>query len=150
MKSIFSIFMVLMLIITIMWGMSGIGTEITGNSNLDTASVNLINNVTNILENDFNPDANFDAAVKNLSGEDAKFDDEDVFAREFLEGKSEGNVQEQRTTSITKLPDLMILVMGVPEQDLFIYKLIAGLILVMFGVIAGFRVFFGGGKITDN
>jgi len=149
MKSLYSIFVVLMIAITIMWTMSNIGTEVVNNSNLDSESVTLIVSVSNELNDNFNPNSSFDAATSRLAG-NGSFDDEDVFAREFLEGKSEGETQKQRIVSISKLPDLMILSLGVPEEDLNIYKVIIVLFISVILAFAAYRAIFGGGKVTDN
>ena len=49
-----------------------------------------------------------------------------------------------------KIPDLIILSLGIPQQSVAWVKGIAILILTVILGFAGYRVFFGGGKVTDN
>jgi hypothetical protein len=149
MKSIGSIFAVLMLVVVVFGAMQIVGNEVAGNSNLDNESVFLIANISNNVDNNLNADSSFDEASSNLTV-NATFDSQDVFAQEFLEGKSQGQQKQGIVKNLVKVPDLIILSLGVSQQDVAWIRSIVLLILTVLIGFAGYRVFFGGGKVTDN
>lgn len=149
MNSISSIFMVLMLILVVMFGMQTVGNSLSSNSNLDSESIALISNFSTNLDNDLNYDTAFDPASTNLSN-GSNFDSEDTFAREYLEGRNEGQSQEGIIARAVKIPDLIILSLGVSQSAVAWIK---GIILLIITTILGFaayRAFFGAGKVTEK
>lgn len=149
MKSIGSIFTVLMLILVVFSGMRIVGEESISNSNLDTQSVSLIANISNNIENNFDIDGSYVEVRSNLTINDT-FDNLDVFAQEYLEGKSDSKGKTGLIKNAVQIPDLIILSLGVPQQDVGWIKAIVLLILTALLSFAAYRAFFGGGKITDN
>jgi len=149
MKSVASIFFALMLIIVVFYSMQVIGEQSLTNSNLDSDSIALINNFSNNLDNEFNVNNDFDEFSSNLSV-NGTFDNQDVFAQEYLEGKSDGTQKTGIIKKAIKIPDMVILSLGVPEQDV---SWIRNIILLIITVVLGFalyRAIFGGGKVSDS
>jgi len=149
MKSIGSIFVVLMLVTVVFTAMVQVGQESVSNSNLETESVVLIANVENGVNNNLDYNSSFDEFGSELT-ENATFDSEDVFAQEYLEGKSEGQQKKGFISTITTIPDLVILSLGIPQNSVIWIKGIFALIITVVLSFASYRAFFGGGKITDN
>jgi hypothetical protein len=149
MKSFGSIFAVLMLIVVVFTSMQIIGEESIDNSNLDSESVTLILNVSNNLNSNFNIESSFTESSSSLS-ENSSFDSADVFAQEFLESKSQGQQKQGLVKNIVKIPDLIILSLGIPEESVSWIKGFLLLIITVILSFASYRAFFGGGKITDN
>lgn len=152
MKSIASIFFGLILIITIFYSMSIIGTEsFTSNPRLSEQSQDLVVNLNTNLENNFNLDEDFSQSSSNLTDpKNASFDSQDVFAREFFERESQTNQNTGLIKTLVNIPDTFLLVLNVPEEDITIYRTILLLILSALLTFAGFRAIFGGGRIQDN
>lgn len=149
MKSIGSIFIVLMLAVVVFYGVQVIGENSSSNPNLDHDSKALISNFTNNLNDNFDVTTDFNEFDSNLS-DNSSFDSQDVFAQEFLEGKSEGTKKQGIVSKITKIPDMVILSLGVPEDSVAWIKGILALVLTTFLGFAAYRAIYGGGKITDN
>lgn len=149
MKSIASIFAALMIIMVVFYGMQVIGEESIDNTNLDAYSVALINNFSSNLDNDFNVEDDFDKFSSNISG-NGTFDDQDVFAQEYLEGKSEGQKQQGIIRKATKIPGMIVLSLGIPNNEVKWIVAIISLVIVVYLGFAGYRAIFGGGKVTDN
>jgi len=149
MKSLGSIFAVLMLVLVVFGAMQVVGEEISENSNLDNDSVSLIANISTNVDNNLNVETSFQEAASNLTV-NATFDSADVFAQEFLEGKSEGQQKQGLVKNLVKVPDLFILSLGAPQEDVGWIKAIILLVLGVILSFAAYRAFFGGGKVTDN
>lgn len=149
MKSIGSIFGVLMITLAIFSAMIIVGEESVSNTNLDSESVLLIANISNNVDNNFNVDSSFVEVRSNLTT-NSTFDNSDVFAQEYLEGKSDSTGKTGLIKNAVKVPDLIILSLGVPEQDVLWIKAIIILVITALLSFAAYRAFFGGSKITDN
>lgn len=149
MKSFGSIFVVLMLFMGVFVSMQIVGEESINNNQLSTESKQLIANYSSNIDGNLNLASDFNEASSNLTT-NATFDSEDVFAQEFLEGKSEGQQKSGIVKNIVKVPDLIFLSIGLPESSLIWIKSIIGLILGVILSFAAYRAFFGGGKVTDN
>ena len=149
MKSIGSIFVVLMLILVVFSAMRIVGEEGISNSNLDAQSIALISNISTNIDSNFNVDGSFTEVRSNLTV-NSTFDNTDVFAQEYLEGKSDSTGKTGLIKDFVKIPDLFILSLGIPEQDVSWIKGIMILMITVMLSFAGYRAFFGGGKITDN
>lgn len=149
MKSFGSIFTVLMLFMSVFVVMQIVGEQSINNSQLEQSSKNLIFNYSSNLDGNLNLDSDFDEASSGLTA-NATFDGQDVFAQEFLEGKSEGQQKGGIVANIVKVPDLIFLSIGLPESSLIWVRSLIGLILGVLLSFAAYRAFFGGGKITDN
>lgn len=149
MKSIGSIFIVLMLFMGVFVSMQVIGEESINNNQLSLESKQLIANYSSNIDGNLNLASDFDESSSDLT-QNATFDGEDVFAQEFLEGKSEGQQKGGIVKNIVKVPDLIFLSIGLPESSLIWVKSFIGLILTVILSFAAYRAFFGGGKVTDN
>jgi hypothetical protein len=149
MKSIASIFFGLMLIVIVFYGVQVVGEESKDNTNIDTFSVDLINNFSNNLDNEFNINTSFVELESNLSI-NSTFDSQDVFAQEYLEGKSDSTSKTGLITKLSKIPDMIIISLGVPENSVIWIKSIIALIIGVILSFAGYRAIFGGGKITNT
>lgn len=149
MKSIGSIFIVLMLILIVFTAMVKVGEETVTNSNLQTESVILIANVEKGVNNNINYSSSFNEFSSGINASN-NFDGQDVYAQEYLEGKGEGRQKQGLIATITTIPDLFILSLGVPQDSVIWIKGIVALIISVMLSFASYRAFFGGGKITDN
>lgn len=149
MKSIGSIFGGLIIILIVFNIMLLVGNESVTNSNVDTESVLLVAQVETGINTNFNYTTSFNEFDSNLTT-NATFDSQDVFAQEFLEGKSEGQQKQGLISNIVKVPDLFILSLGVPQSSVIWIKGILLLVISVLLSFAAYRAFFGGGKITDN
>lgn len=149
MKSFGSIFVVLMLFMGVFVSMQVIGEESINNNQLSTESRNLILNYSSNINGNLNLASDFNEASSNLTT-NATFDSEDVFAQEFLEGKSEGQQKSGIVKNIIKVPDLIFLSIGLPQSSLIWVRSLIFLILTVILSLAAYRAFFGGGKVTDN
>jgi len=150
MKSIRSIFLFVAILTILFYGLGTVVTEaFTNNAYLEEESQDLAVNFNNNLENNINQSTAFDTFSSELSA-NGTFDNEDVFAIEFFERQSQSSEQQGVIRSIYKFPDLIILALGVPQEDVWVYRTF---IITMIGVLIGFalyRAFFGGGRIDDN
>lgn len=151
MKSIYSVFIVILLTVTVFYSMNIVGTETATNpnNNLDNDSITLVTQFNSKLNKSLNLDSNFSEFDSNLS-ENGTFDNEDVFAQEYLEGKSSAEKKVGIIGTIYRIPDMFILSLGVELEDVTIYRTIILLIVGVIVSFALFRAFFGGGKVTDN
>lgn len=149
MKSIGSIFFGIVLILVVFYGVQVIGEASKANTNIDSFSVSLINNFSKELDNEFNIETDFNELKSNLSI-NSTFDSEDVFAQEFLEGKSSSSSKTGIIKKLTKIPDMVILALGAPENSVIWIKSIIVLVITVLLSFAAYRAIFGGGKITDN
>ena len=149
MNSISSIFGALMLIVVVFYGMQVIGDEVIGNSNLDNTSIILIGNISNELNQELNYSTDFNEFETNLS-QNSTFDSEDVFAREFLEGRNEGNTKQGVIARAIKIPELVRLSLGVPRAAVaWIYGILITIITTILA-FALYRAVFGSGKVTER
>tara|TARA_R100001591_G_scaffold80768_1_gene87836 strand:+ start:1214 stop:1663 length:450 start_codon:yes stop_codon:yes gene_type:complete len=149
MKSIGTIFVVLMLFMSVFIAMQQVGEESFSNSQLSDDSKSLILNYSSNIDGNLNLNNDFGESQSNLTT-NATFDSEDVFAQEFLEGKSEAQQQTGIIRNIVKVPDLIFLSIGFPESSLIWIRSLIALIITTILAFAGYRAIFGGGKITDN
>jgi hypothetical protein len=123
-----------------------VGNESASNTNLDADSQTLILSYNDRLKNNFNYSTSFNEGSSNLTNI-TNFDSEDVFAQQFLEGKTEGEKKQGIVKNIIKIPDMIILSLGVDEDEVTVYKFILLLILVTLLGFAAFRVAFGAGRV---
>jgi len=149
MKSFGSIFVVLMLFMAVFVSMQVIGEESITNNQLSLESKQLIANYSSNIDGNLNLASDFDEANSGFNSSGG-FDGEDVFAQEFLEGKSGGEQKSGIVANIVKVPDLIFLSIGLPESALIWVRSLIALIIAVLLSFAAYRAFFGGGKITDN
>lgn len=149
MKSFGSIFVVLMLFMSVIVAMQIVGEESINNNQLELSSKELIANYSSNIDGNLNLASDFNEASSNLT-QNATFDSEDVFAQEFLEGRSEAQQRSGIVQNIVKVPDLIFLSIGLPESSIVWIRALIGLILGVILSFAAYRAFFGGGKVTDN
>lgn len=147
--SVSSIFTVIMLMVVIFGGMQIVGNNIASNTNLDTDSQALIGNFSDVYDRDLNVSSSFDESASALSA-NASFDSADDFSREFLEGRSEGNKKQGIISNAIKIPDLIILSLGVPQGAVLWLRSIILLVITTILAFALYRSFFGGGKVTEK
>ncbi len=138
-----------MLIIFVFYGLQIVGDEVIDNSNLESSSVALINNISNNLDEELNYENDFSEFQSNLSG-NSTFDSEDVFAREFFEGRNEAQEKEGIVARTIKIPDLIILSIGLPQASVAWIRNIVLLVITTILGFALFRAIFGGGKVTET
>lgn len=149
MKSLGTIFVVLMLFMSVFVAMQVIGEESYNNNQLSSSSKALILNYSSNIDGNLNFVDSFNQSASNLTT-NATFDSEDVFAQEFLEGKSQAQQKQGIVKNIVKVPDLIFLAIGLPESSLIWIKSLIALILAIVLSFAAYRAIFGGGKLTDN
>jgi len=149
MKSLFSIFVVLMLFTTVFYSMNIVGQEIHSNDNLDNESKVLISNINTNLNNDFQMDTSYNELQSNTSV-NGTFDNADVYAQEYLEGKSQGDSKIGIIRTIWKMPDMIVMSLGVDQDSVTTFKAIIMTIVGVLFSFALYRMLFGGGKVTDN
>jgi len=120
MKSIRSIFLFVAILTILFYGLGTVVTEaFTNNAYLEEESQDLAVNFNNNLENNINQSTAFDTFSSELSA-NGTFDNEDVFAIEFFERQSQSSEQQGVIRSIYKFPDLIILALGVPQEDVWV------------------------------
>ncbi len=149
MKSFGSIAVVLLLLMTVFTCMQIIGEQSFNNDQLSKESKALILNYSSNIDGNLNFASDFDESQSTLAA-NATFDGEDVFAQEFLEGKSDAQQKGGIVSNIVKVPDLVFLSIGLPESSISWLRVLVGLILGIVVSFAAFRAIFGGGKVTDN
>jgi len=150
MKSFGSIFAIIMLFITVFYSMNIIGITSLATGDLDDQSKSMVVDLNSNLQTNYNLSTDFSSAQSNLTDGNATFDGQDVFAQEFLEGKSSALEQAGFIETIWSIPDTLIISLGVNQQDVALYKSIILLIIGAIVSFATFRAFFGGGRVTDN
>jgi len=147
MKSVFSIFVVLMLFVTVFYSMQIVGNEVYFNDNLDNDSKTVITSFNAQLNNNFNYTNEFDPASNNLTNGSSNFDNEDVFAQQYLEGKRDAQQNIGIISTIWNMPDLIITSFGAEQSSVAWIK---GILLTIIGALIAFvtfRAIFGGGKL---
>lgn len=149
MKSFGSIAVVFLLLMTVFTCMQIIGEQSFNNDQLSKESKALILNYSSNIDGNLNFASDFDESQSTLAA-NATFDGEDVFAQEFLEGKSDAQQKGGIVSNIVKVPDLVFLSIGLPESSISWLRVLVGLILGIVVSFAAFRAIFGGGKVTDN
>jgi flagellin-like protein len=149
MNSISAIFGLLMLVVIIFTGMQVVGEQVVDNSNLDATSVALIGNYSDRLNNEINATNDFGEFQTNLST-NSSYDSADDFSREFLEGRNEGNKKQGFIARAIKIPDLVILSLGVPQLAVAWVRNLILLIITTWLSFAAYRAFFGSGKVTEK
>ncbi len=138
----YPIIVMIFIVVVVFTGLSHIGSEITGNANLDNVSKTLIQNFNNDL------DANFgDLTESNLTLNGSN-SNQDAFTLQFLEGKQQAETKVTLVDKIKIIPDLMFLAIGVEEENLAIYKGLLAAFLLIIVSVATFVAFFGEGRIT--
>jgi len=149
MKSFESIIFVVLIFLIIFTGMITVGVEIMEkNPNLDEDSIGLIGNLTGELNINFNA-SQLGPASSNLTA-NGTFEGQDPFTLQFLEGKTDAQKQLSLAGKIKRIPEIIILSLGVDRDDLSMYLTFIFIILGLFVAFASYRAFFGGGKLTDN
>ena len=149
MKSLGAIFTILMLFMSVMVAMQIVGEESYDNSRISSQSKALITNYSSNINNNLNFDNDYNITESNLT-ENATYDSEDVFAQEYLEGKSGSDSRGGVVKNIVKVPDLILLAIGLPESSVVWVKSLIALLLTVILSFAAYRAIFGGGRVTDN
>lgn len=140
-----------MAILTILFYAVGtvVTESFTNNPYLEEESQDLATSFNTNLDNNFNSSTDYEPFQSTLSA-NGTFDNEDVFAIEFFERQSQSTEQQGVIRTIFNVPDLVILSLGVPEEDVLIYKTFILTVLTALIGFALYRAFFGGGRIDDN
>lgn len=149
MKDFFTIIIVTLLVVFVYTGVSVIGDDVIDNPNLDTESVNYILSINYELDTNFN-ESQFDESTSDLAGENATFDNQDTFSKEFLESQASAEKKVSIVKRITKVPDIILIAVGIDEDYISAIKWIIVTLLGIFIAFATYRAFFGGGKVTEN
>ena len=132
-----------------MYSMSSIGVSaLSKNDNLDDTSVSIIGNLSTTVESDFALNSTFDESQAAING--SGFDQDDVFAQQFFEGKSDSTKKAGVITSIAKAPDTILLSFGLPDESVSTFKTILLIVIATAVSFATYRAIFGGGRVTDN
>lgn len=141
----FPIMVVVFIVIVIFSGLNLVGQEISGNSNLDDASVTLITNLGNDIDTNY---GDLTLTTSNLTNGSIGNEGQDPFALQFLETKQQANQFLDIVNSVITLPDLFLLGIGIDEENILVYKLLLGAFIIMLIAVATFVAFFGEGRIT--
>lgn len=149
MKDYLTIIIVSLLIITVFISAIEIGEDSLGNSLLNDDSKDLIEDISKKQSQDFD-ESNFDEGDNTLAENDSTFDSEDTFSREFLEGRSDAQKKTNIAERITKIPDLILISLGVPREFVTPFLWIITTLLSIFIAFATYRAFFGGGRVTEK
>lgn len=126
----YSISIVVLTIILVFTPLAMIGDEVITNDNIDDDSKNMIISINYRIDQDFNR-SDFQDETLNVS-ENSTFEGTDAFSRDFLESQAAAEKRTNTVQRITRIPDLIILSIGVPEKFVTEIKLI---ILTIIGVI---------------
>lgn len=149
MKDFLTIIVVSLIFVAIFGAAINVGQDKTSNSRLSSDSVTLIQNISYYQQQNIDQD-DFKEGENTLAGNNSNFDSEDTFSREFLESESSAQKKKPLAETITKIPDLVLISIGIPDNALSGIKWI---IVTLIGVLlsfAAYRAFFGGGKVTQD
>ena len=149
MKDFLTIIIVTLLVITVFIATINIGEHSLDNSLLTDDSRTLIEDIATTQDQEFNNEQ-FEEGDSTLAEDDSTFDSEDTFSREFLEARSEGQKKTNLAERLLKLPDLIFISIGVPDSAVSSFKWVVSALLGIFVSFAGYRAFFGPGRITQN
>jgi len=151
MKDIYGIFIIVILALVLYSGAALVGTEAIGKGYLDGDSINLIGLYDGQVAT---LNSNLTAQKEKVElGYEVEPDSNTLsdFYRTFAESKSKVQTFTDGIKLLYKLPDILIL--SIPftnEEDLTIYKMLIGLIVVLWVAIALFKAIFqqnvGGNK----
>jgi len=148
MTNFYSITILTLLIVTIFTGYNMVGNYIYDNNNLDDKSLEIINNTRTNLEQDFNS-AKFKQDELAIS-ENTSFDNVDAFSREYLEEQSEAQTNTNIYKNFKNIPTLIKESIGIPDNVINPFWSIVTIIVSIILIVVGFRLFFGGGKMTKR
>ncbi len=137
---------IVFIVVVIFTGLNEIGQESIGNSNLDNRSVELILNINNDLNNNFN---DLSLVTSDLTA-NSTFEGQDPFVQQFLETKEQTGTFSAFISRITSIPDLLILGVNdeIDEQTLAVYKVILTSFIALLIAVVVFVAIFGDGRIT--
>jgi len=133
-----SIVIVIFLSITIFVGLNSVADNITGNSNLDLRSQEVITELNGQVSTNYQL-SNLQSTDGNLS-EGSTFEGTDAFVRQYLEDKNSISEKKSTMDKIIGFPDFLMKISGFDSIPLFIY--IIGLI----GILLGLWIFFASYK----
>jgi len=148
MTNFYSITILTLLIVTIFTGYNMVGNYIYDNENINEESRIIINNTNTNLNNGFN-DAKFQAESLEIS-ENTNFDNVDPYSREYLEEKSESQSYTGIYKNFRNIPTLIKESLGIPDNIINPFWSIITILVSIILIVIGYRLFFGGGKMTKN
>lgn len=144
MKSLGSIITIIFFVFIMLYGVVLIFNQAGTNVSLDLESINIISQYDTELQGFTN---NITSNYNNSKGLiDYQTDSNDVGteAKEFFETKDKVNQLKNTARMATKIPDLFFLsIPFVDEEDLSIYKIVAGIFLVIIIFVAFLAAIFG-------
>lgn len=143
MKDLFTIFIVVSMILLVFTGLALVGDEaIEKNPNLNADSVELISGINASVQDNLE---NFSVRTVNETSLG-----QDPFVQQYLESKENVGRIQNLVNKVGRMPDFFTLSWGINEEDSAPYLLFVGIFFVVILIIAGFRAFFGGDRITKN
>lgn len=145
MKTLGSIIIILAFAFIMLYGSVLIFNQAGANNDLDDKSIQLISQYDSELVA-FQAGINSSYATNKDLNDYEPTSDDPVWAeaRQFFETKDKVNQLKSTVILVTNLPDLLFLsIPFVDEADLVIYKIVAGLLLIITIFVAGITALFG-------
>ncbi len=143
MKDFFTIFIIVSLVLLSFTGIALVGDEaVEKNPNLNQESKLLIIGIDASVT-----ETSEGFEVRNVSGTNLG---QDAFVQQYLESKENVGRIQDTVDKVGRIPDFFTLSWGVSEEDSAPYMLYVGIFFSVILIIAGFRAFFGPGRITNK
>lgn len=142
--NLFSVTMVVLIAIFVITGMAKVGSIVSGNDNLNDKSIEIIDSVTSYSNLEFD-ESKFEQQEATLNG--TSIEGVDAFEKQYLEEKIEGEKNTNIYKTIIKLPRMLYLSLGLPDEWVEDYEWIINTIVGLIVIVVGYVLFFGRGKI---
>lgn len=136
MRTILGIITVVLVFVGIFTIMNIVGQEVQGNTNINNDSKLLITNINKKMGSDFDV-AVFEEPDSSLA-KNSTFEGVDAYARQYLEDKSEIEKKYDMVNSVTNIPDLIILSLGVPVTWVSAIK---AFVVAILGLLVGLAIY---------
>lgn len=143
MKDLYTIYIVISLVLIAFTGIIIVGDEaIEKNSNLNAQSITLIAGINSSVS-----ETSDGFEVREVNGSSLG---QDPFVQQYLESKENVGRVQNLVDKVGRIPDFFTLSWGLNEEDSAPYLLYVGIFFTVILIIAGFRAFFGSGRITKD
>jgi len=126
---------IVLIVVLFLAGLNAIASDISTNENLDTDSINLLNDLTNEYTDNYQSNTTFSTSESGMTN-DSTFASVDAFSRQYLEDKS--NIDQKKGTieKILGFPGLFLKMFGVDNETILIAwsTAIYSFIVIMLGL----------------
>jgi hypothetical protein len=149
MTNFFTIITITLIFTTIFIATINVGEESYNNTILSDSSKTLIQNISYYQTNNLN-EGDFEEGSSTLAENSSGTTGEDTFALEFFERQQDTQQQLSIVQRITKIPDLILISLGIPDSFVSPFKWIVFSLISIVISFATIRAIFGGGRVTDR